>query len=104
MIPQGAPFRAPRRIHMKILTPLLLLEVVATGASRYTMHRTTDSAGRPEWFGCWKSPVRGENGLRCAVAGIARNITQHKKNEAALCESKRLLQSTLDALSAHIAM
>ena len=51
-----------------------------------------------------KAALLDEHGIPCGLAGIARNITKRKQAESALLHSKRFLQSTFDALSAHIAI
>ena len=51
-----------------------------------------------------KSSLVLRNGKPYAVQGVARDITQRKRDEAARLESERFLQSTLDSLSAHIAI
>ncbi len=79
-------------------------EVLASGGLRCDELQVSGKDGTPTWFETRKAPILDEHGIPCGVAGIARNITQRKKDEAALLESKRFLQSTLDALSAHIAI
>lgn len=56
------------------------------------------------WFELFKTALFDENGNIYGMAGIGRNITQRKLSEVALLESQHFLQSTLDALSAHIAI
>lgn len=56
------------------------------------------------WFDVSLSPLTDESGRYGGVTGISRSITRRKKAEAALLDSRRFLQSTLDALSAHIAI
>lgn len=55
-------------------------------------------------FATSKAPLLNEQGIPCGVVGIARDITERKRVEAKLMESKQFLQSALDALSAHIAI
>jgi two-component system, sensor histidine kinase and response regulator len=50
------------------------------------------------------SPIRDGNGMIVGASKIARDITEQKRTEEALAESERFARSTLDALSAHIAI
>jgi PAS domain S-box-containing protein len=68
-------------------------ELQLTGASLNTV-----------WLESSKAPLLDEAGVRCGVVGIGRDITKRKQAEEELLESKLFLQSTLDALSAHIAI
>ena len=56
------------------------------------------------WFETSKTPLVDEQGRVYGLAGIARDITERKRVELELLESKRFLQSALNALSAHIAI
>ncbi|MDF2440760.1 MAG: hypothetical protein JWN98_1744, partial [Abditibacteriota bacterium] len=49
-------------------------------------------------------PVRDENGHVYRVAGIAYDVTERKSHEEDAMRSRQFLQSTLDALAAHIAI
>jgi PAS domain S-box-containing protein len=50
------------------------------------------------------SPMKGSAGQVVGASTIARDITARQEAEQQLLESQRFLQSTLDALSAHIAI
>jgi PAS domain S-box-containing protein len=50
------------------------------------------------------SPIRDSKGVIVGASKIARDITEQKQTEEALAESERFARSTLDALSAHIAI
>ena len=50
------------------------------------------------------SPLRNAEGIITGIVGIGRNFTPQKQIEAALREMARFTQSTVDALSAHIAI
>ena len=50
------------------------------------------------------SPIRDSKGVIVGASKIARDITEQKRTEEALAESERLARSTLDALSAHVAI
>ena len=56
------------------------------------------------WESACISPVRNPNGEITHFIAVKEDITERRKSEAALRESRRFLQSTLDALSAHIAI
>jgi PAS domain S-box-containing protein len=60
--------------------------------------------GRMTWALTTKMPLRNNAGVIIGTFGISKNITGIKETEAQLVESKQFLQSTLDALSAHIAI
>ena len=51
-----------------------------------------------------KAPLLDAEGVPCGVVGIGRDITKRKQAEKELLEAKLFLHSTLDALSAHIAI
>jgi len=48
------------------------------------------------------SAVSDENGQTVALVGIARDITERKRNEQALRDSQEFAQSTIDALASHV--
>ena len=52
----------------------------------------------------YAAPVVGKNGKYYGRIWTFRDITERKRAETVLLESKRFLRSTLDALSAHIAI
>lgn len=59
--------------------------------------------GRPVWVEVHEAPVV-ENGKTVAIVGSLNDITERKAAEKQLRESKAFLQSTLDGLTAHIAL
>ena len=79
-------------------------DILSSGGFHYAEQRLLDKSGTPRWFESRKTALFDEQGAACGIAGIAREITQRKKDEAALIESRQFLQNTLDALSAHIAI
>jgi two-component system cell cycle sensor histidine kinase/response regulator CckA len=60
--------------------------------------------GKELWVQTDKVPVRDPDGKVVGIVVMAQDITERKRGEVALQESKLFLQSTLDALSAHIAI
>ena len=60
-----------------------------------------------DWHWLWARETvfnRRPNGAAWQIMGTAQDITERKRAEAEVLESKRFLQSTLDALSSHIAI
>jgi PAS domain S-box-containing protein len=79
-------------------------EVMTSGRpSRYEERQMSGAAGLT-WFETYKTAIMDDRGVPCGLVGIARDITLRKEGEIALWESGRFLQSTLDALSARIAI
>jgi two-component system cell cycle sensor histidine kinase/response regulator CckA len=60
--------------------------------------------GRESWALTNKMPLRNQADEIVGTFGISKNVTDLKQAELASQESKLFLQSTLDALSAHIAI
>ncbi len=57
------------------------------------------------WVGSYSfSPIRDKDGGIVGSVTVARDVTELKRAEAALLESKRFLHSALNALSPHIAI
>jgi len=86
-------------------------------AERAKLERMVD----PEWIGQFEhrllgrdgqvrhlqvryAVVRNDGGQPVKVCGVSQDVTAQKRVEAELMESKRFLQATLDALTAHIAI
>ena len=67
-----------------------------------TLRQTKD--GRTINVAVTASAIKDVTGTVVGVSKVARDITGRKQSEEKLRESQRLLQSTLDALSAHIAI
>lgn len=63
-----------------------------------------DPQGQEFWIQTDKVPVFDHEGKVTGLVAMAQDITERRRTEAALLESKRFLQSTLDALSSHIAI
>jgi PAS domain S-box-containing protein len=70
--------------------PLLLRWVRKDGAIIWTEQRNV--------------PVLDPVGTLIALEGMARDVTEQKRHQESLAESERFARSTLDALSAHIAI
>ncbi|HMJ04638.1 MAG TPA: response regulator [Chthoniobacterales bacterium] len=60
--------------------------------------------GSIRWISSHGSQVLGPGGEVIRITGVASDITERKRAVAETLESKRFLQSTLDALSSHIAI
>ncbi len=85
----------------------VLLEFAALGrdrASISTEYRIALPDGEIRWINDRGFEVRDESGALIRVAGIATDITPRKQAELALLDSKKMLRSTLNALSARIAI
>ncbi len=67
-----------------------------------TMRRTKD--GRLIDVSVTASAIKDPSGKVIGVSKTARDISERKRSATALLESKRFLQSTLNALSSHIAI
>jgi len=78
--------------------------VMASGKPSQRELQLTSANLGAVWLESIKAPLFDEKGVPYAVVGIGRNITKRKEAEAALQQSHRFLQSTLDALSAQIAI
>ena len=67
-------------------------------------YRIARPNGEVRWINDRGFEVRDESGGMIRVAGVATDITQRKAAELALLDSKQMLRSTLNALSARIAI
>ncbi|MCL4859464.1 MAG: PAS domain S-box protein [Caldilineaceae bacterium] len=74
------------------------------GESRQLTFRITGLKGTTRWVETHSTPLRGESGAITAVLSVTRDITGRKQAEESLHRSKVFLQSTLDALTSHIAI
>ncbi len=81
-------------------------EIMRTGVPMINkMEKELWSDGRGEsWALTTKMPLRNNEGEIIGTLGITKDITAIKHAEQKLQESRLFLQSTLDALSAHIAI
>ena len=76
----------------------------AAGAQYQVEYRFRHKDGRYRWFHHQFTVMRDDGGQLLARIGSISDITERKQAEAALLETKNFLQSTLDALSANIAL
>ena len=76
----------------------------AAGAQYQVEYRFIHKDGRYRWFHHQFTVMRDAGGQPLAQIGSISDITERKQAEAALLETKYFLQSTLDALSANIAL
>jgi PAS domain S-box-containing protein len=80
-------------------------EIIRTGVPVIDkVEREVKKDGRVTWALTTKMPFRNNAGEIIGTFGVSKNITAIKETEAQLIESRQFLQSTLDALSAHIAI
>jgi PAS domain S-box-containing protein len=80
-------------------------EIIRTGVPLIDkVEHEVKKDGRATWALTTKMPFRNNAGEIIGTFGVSKNITAIKETEAQLIESKQFLQSTLDALSAHIAI
>ena len=78
--------------------------VLSTGKPILDLIEKSDAADRLKWVCSTKVPICSGDGKVTGLVGISRDITKSKLAEVELLESRRFLQSALDALSAHIAI
>ena len=67
-------------------------------------HRIVWPDGSVRWVSEAGAVIRDEHGRAIRMLGMVQDITDHKRAERALLGSQRFLQSTLNALSDHIAI
>jgi PAS domain S-box-containing protein len=85
----------------------VLAECILLGQDREKIsleYRITTPTGDVRWIHARGFQVRDQVGKLVRVAGIATDITQRKQAELDLHDSRQLLRSTLNALSARIAI
>jgi PAS domain S-box-containing protein len=81
------------------------LEVIRSGAPKLAyVEMVPGPAGQELWVQTDKVPYCDQNGKVIGIVVMAQDITERKRAEATLMESKRFLKYTLDALSSHIAI
>ena len=84
------------------------LQKVAAGGARQTIEfeveRTAALAAGPLCFEAKLTPEHGPDGRIVSVLAVARDITERRRGEAAVRASESLARSTVDALSAHMAI
>lgn len=96
-----ADFFSIRDARQKLVDERRLL---VTGEPILGLVEKSDTNGKLSWVSTTKVPIHGAGGKIVGLVGISHDITQRKCAEESLLESKRFLQSTLDALSSHIAI
>ncbi|MFH0793900.1 MAG: diguanylate cyclase, partial [bacterium] len=80
-------------------------EIAAGKRESFTQEkRIVRKNGELFWGRVTVAPIRGESGSPVFSVRMVEDITLSKQTEERLRESKRFLQDTLDALSAHIAI
>ncbi len=79
------------------------LELLQHGGLQIFESQIKDARGVVHDVVFHKAAFTDPNGSVCGLIGALTDITKRKQTEAALLESEKSLQSTLDGLSAHIA-
>lgn len=74
-----------------------LKRVFQTGEAIYR-ENSFKFPGQTIWLGTQLSPIQAANGETSAVLGLARNITQRKQAEIALCENEERHRTLLEQL------
>jgi PAS domain S-box-containing protein len=78
--------------------------LLITGTPLLGLVEKSEFEGATIWMSSNKVPIAGADGKITGLVGVAHDITERKRAEESLQESKRFLQSTLNALSSHIAI
>jgi PAS domain S-box-containing protein len=77
-------------------------EVMQSGKSKHVEERLMDSAGQERWIETVKTPIFDSRSELIGTAGIARDITERKRIEAALQKSelryRAIVESTTDLI------
>ncbi|MCX5684763.1 MAG: PAS domain S-box protein, partial [Planctomycetota bacterium] len=74
-------------------------QVFETGEPRASEENESRTADGPRWFNTSLTPIRNDRGEVEFVLGIARDITERKRAEEALRESRRELQAVQDTMA-----
>lgn len=69
--------------------------VLATNTPLYVEAPVTFPGGQ-QWLGTWLVPLKDKTGQVTSVMGVARDITERKRVESELFESRQMLQTVLD--------
>jgi len=96
-----ADFFPLRQARQKLVDERCLL---ATGKPILNLVERDDAPDGGKWVSSTKVPIYGLDGQISGLVGISRDITENQRVEEELRESRRFLQSALDALSSHIAI
>jgi len=78
--------------------------VITSGNTSRVQIKLNPGGACEVWLEISKTALVDEDGKIYGLVGIARDITGHKRAVMALTESERFLHSTLNALTAHIAI
>ncbi len=88
----------------KVREYLERLVSVKTNDAEFPEFRVIRSDGTTRWVAGYGQPIRHDNGELENIVGVVLDITDRKLAAEQLAESECFLRSTLDALSAHIAI
>ena len=81
------------------------LEVIRSGVPKLGIVERFQSPGEQEtWIQTDKVPYFDKDGKVIGIVAMAQDVTERKRAANTLLESQRFLQSTLDALTSHIAI
>lgn len=81
-----------------------LRKTIETGRRLEVDYRILDSLGETHWVIARGRVEENSAGRPTRVAGMIIDVTERRKAEIALAESRQFLEETLDALPAHIAV
>src|SRR5205085_2469624 len=78
--------------------------VIDSGKSLFIEEPVTNFAGETNWLQTTKVPIVSENGTTKYVLGVATDITERKRGEAALKESEEKYRSLIETMRGGFAM
>jgi len=72
------------------------LEVIQSGKRKTVEELQKDNTGREYWVETTKTPIRNERGLVIGTTGIARDISERKRNEEAEQRRREMLEKVIE--------
>ena len=80
-------------------------QIMRTGRAQLEwVERVESKDGAEQWFSTSKVPLRNQDGEVIGLAGVTRDITEHRRLEAELRDSRNLLAYAVDEMSDGLAM